>query len=676
MKKFLSFLLLLQYSLVGKAQVNYDFSTATGTFTLLTGDVVAPLVAAYSPTKPLLDESFANNIPIGFSFQYNGINYSTIHLNANGFASLGTPFLSSTTNPSYEINELRSISGLKATIRPILAPFWDNLLLNTANDISYKTTGNAPNRIFTSQWKNMIWQDGTSAITFQLKLYETTNVIEFVYRSEAGSGVAVKSASIGITSENTQIVVADHDSTNFIALINASPRAIVDRITEVETIDVKPRTGQVFRFTPKTCMPPSGLMVQDFTTTTATIKWTPTEGTANYEYAISNIDVQPVAGTVSNLTQLSFSNLSPKTEYFFYIKSACGTVWKKLSFKTSVLATLPYNEGFEDAIDKSMPGTMTTQNSSNAFADIFWQTTNLLTPASGTKTAINGSPFTNSKSWIFTPSFNFIAGRTYELTYKVSATGSAGTLNVKYGQKAGESAMNTTIGTNSNISNTSYSNKIFTFSPSVSGEHTIGFSYESGVNNQLILLDDIALRLIPLPATATNFSVSLTNEKEVKLSWKTLNEDTPSTFIIERSPDGKLFDEIGTLTKTILLPEINEYEYYDRKPLVGVNLYRLKQKTARETIDYTATEIVSVNEDLFVELYPNPSEKEVFVKMKNPETTNIKVYTMTGGELPITTQIMNTYEIKITPNQPLYQGIYLVNIITETETRILKWVVF
>lgn len=596
MKKILYFVWLSLFSYISKAQLNYNFSTATGTFTLLSGDVVAPLVAAYSPTKSLLDESFANNIPLGFNFQYNGINYTTIHLNVNGFASLGTPFSSSTNDPTYEVNELRSVSGLKATIRPILAPLWDNLLVNSDNDITYKTSGTAPNQVFISQWKNMIWQDGTSAISFQLKLYETTNIIEFIYRSEAGSGLIAKSASIGITSENTQTVLADHDSTNFIALINASPKAIIDRIKETETINVKPRTGQIFRFTPKICMPPSGIILQDYSTSTATIKWTPTQGTSNYEYAISNIDVQPLAGTVSNLTSLTFNNLAPNTDYFFFIKNACGNIWKKLSFKTTILAVLPYNESFEDAFDKSLPSNMTAANNSNIFADIFWQTTDLLPPATGMKMAINGSPFTTSKSWLFTPSFGFIAGRTYELTYKISATGSAGTMSVKYGRKAGESAMVEAIGTNSTISNTSYSTKTFTFSPTNSGEHTLGFGYESGINNQLILLDDIALKLLPSAVQSI-------------ASERTINAE-------------------------------------------------------------------SKEEELVVILYPNPSEKEVFLKVKKPLETTIRVFTMNGSELSITSQVMNDTEIKIIPNQSINQGIYLVNIITDNETRILKWMVY
>ena len=83
-----------------------------------------------------------------------------------------------------------------------------------------------------------------------------------------------------------------------------------------------------------------------------------------------------------------------------------------------------------------------------------------------------------------------------------------------------------------------------------------------------------------------------------------------------------------------------------------------------------------IQEEFTVGLYPNPSEKEVFLKVKNPRETTIKVFTMTGSELSITSQIMNDSEIKITPTQPINQGIYLVNVITNTETRILKWVVY
>ena len=111
-------------------QTDYTFSSQSGAYTSLINPISAILVPAHVGTRTTLDESFANNISLGFAFQYNGINYSNIHLNANGFASLGAVFLASTaTNPNYDVNELRGAAGFKGAIRPILAPFWDNLLL-------------------------------------------------------------------------------------------------------------------------------------------------------------------------------------------------------------------------------------------------------------------------------------------------------------------------------------------------------------------------------------------------------------------------------------------------------------------------------------------------------------------------------------------------------------------
>ncbi|MBK8393238.1 MAG: hypothetical protein IPL23_29915 [Saprospiraceae bacterium] len=62
--------------------------------------------------------------------------------------------------------------------------FWDDLQLTDASNLTYKTEGVAPNRVFTAQWKNIIWQNGGSAaISFQLKLNETSNIVSFHYKS-------------------------------------------------------------------------------------------------------------------------------------------------------------------------------------------------------------------------------------------------------------------------------------------------------------------------------------------------------------------------------------------------------------------------------------------------------------------------------------------------------------
>jgi hypothetical protein len=83
----------------------------------------------------------------------------------------------------------------------ILAPWWDDLDTGMAgSDVYYETTGFAPNRIFTIEWGKVnyaIVSDDT--YTFQIKLYESSNIIEFVYGDSTNVDANDdSSASVGV----------------------------------------------------------------------------------------------------------------------------------------------------------------------------------------------------------------------------------------------------------------------------------------------------------------------------------------------------------------------------------------------------------------------------------------------------------------------------------------------
>ncbi len=675
MKKLLCVLGLATCFQFCEAQLYYDFSNSQSSFTPISGGIIPFLTPSFLSQKTLLDESYVNNIPIGFTFQYNGINVTKLHLNSNGFAALGVPFLSGdVVNPDYDINELRNGSGLKATIRPVLAPFWDDLVFSTNGGLSYKTTGVAPNQVFTAQWQNMIWQNGTAAISFQLKLYESTNVIEFVYQSEAGSGGGNKSASIGISSENNQQELIEIDSINFMSLSSAASTATIVSETEMDSIQIKPSSGQLFRFIPMACAPVSGIQLSGCSNNAAVIKWNAKQGNPSFEYAIGNIDVAPVTGTTSADTSIRFDGLSDNTNYYFYIKNTCSSIWKKFSFKTTANGTLPYKEGFESTLDTELPGNMSSQNNSNNFANVFWQTTDLLTPAAGSKVAFNASPYVNAGTWLFTPSFNMIAGQLYSVGYKISTTGGSHALEIKYGKYAGEDSMMYNINIDTNIVNTAYQTKEFIFIPPATGDYTIGLGYKAKVNSKLLLIDELSVKNNGVVlAVANTFTATLTGNREVKLAWKNSNDRTADYFVIERSTDGNNFEALGRINHTASSSTNGNYEYYDRLPKDGINYYRIRLVENSGQIILSPIQNIRLNDHLITGLYPNPSAKEVFVKMSNTEGISIRVFTLGGAMVPVSANIISRNEIKIVPTAPLPSGIYLVNIISKTETRILKW---
>jgi GEVED domain/Secretion system C-terminal sorting domain len=240
--KFLSTVLAILVAYTLSAQPLYSFEAASGTYTPITGGTA--VVFTYNGAANNDDgiATPANAVPIGFTFTYNGVPYTTIRPCANGFAAFGSTALANNTDTWN--NSL--VSAVSAQ-RPIVAPLWDDLDMGVAGAVSYLLSGSAPSRVLTIQWANAKWDFNAlgGVMSFQLKLYETTNVIEFVYQQESGAIASASGggASIGITTTGT-------GNNSFWSLSNASASPAVSSTTEASAILTKPATGQIYRWNP------------------------------------------------------------------------------------------------------------------------------------------------------------------------------------------------------------------------------------------------------------------------------------------------------------------------------------------------------------------------------------------------------------------------------------------
>ncbi|MBL0018239.1 MAG: T9SS type A sorting domain-containing protein [Bacteroidetes bacterium] len=157
--------------------------------------------AAYTPITTLggaststipgaSDDGTQTLIPIGFTFNYLGTNYTTVDACANGWISFGAAGANAWTN-----------SGLFSATTPnlTLAAWWDDLNTGTGS-ILYQTQGTPGSQTFTIQWTDVLSYNGSArTLHFQIILFEGTNVIEFRYGTlGAGAFSTSESASIGI----------------------------------------------------------------------------------------------------------------------------------------------------------------------------------------------------------------------------------------------------------------------------------------------------------------------------------------------------------------------------------------------------------------------------------------------------------------------------------------------
>src|SRR5687767_10045519 len=134
MRKIFTLIICFVSFIISNAQPpNYAFRAESGTYTPLVGGTVAVI------TSGDFDDGFSNALPIGFTFNYNGTNYTTISASANGWTALGTniTLTSSTTNLTSGAN------------RPKLAPLYEDIHLVNNSNLTYATTGVAGSRVFT-----------------------------------------------------------------------------------------------------------------------------------------------------------------------------------------------------------------------------------------------------------------------------------------------------------------------------------------------------------------------------------------------------------------------------------------------------------------------------------------------------------------------------------------------
>jgi hypothetical protein len=107
----------------------------------------------------------------------------------------------------------------------------------------------------------------------------------------------------------------------------------------------------------------------------------------------------------------------------------------------------------------------------------------------------------------------------------------------------------------------------------------------------------------PLPLKLVSFSgeaIGAANE----LKWKTESEINTSEIIIERSTDGKQFNEIGSV-KTKNTAE-NNYGFTDNVVSAGMTYYRLKMVDIDGRYEYSGIITIKREEAQTLRIYPNP----------------------------------------------------------------------
>ncbi|UOR04258.1 T9SS type A sorting domain-containing protein [Hymenobacter aerilatus] len=208
---------------------------------------------------------------IGFTFNYNGQSFTQFVLNTNGYLKLGSEAPSAALYfDGSQVTTGGPFNSTAATDVNLLVPFNTDWLGTPTTEYRVAVTGTAPNRVCTVQWKDVkdkarattatgttVLDEQFATVSFQVKLYETTNNIEFTYgNATAGAGTdAAKYGAVGVkgsSNANGQLITLVKGSTT--AWLNASPQDANYPVANSNGFNfrktVLPATGATFRFRP------------------------------------------------------------------------------------------------------------------------------------------------------------------------------------------------------------------------------------------------------------------------------------------------------------------------------------------------------------------------------------------------------------------------------------------
>ena len=362
-RQLLFLLMFAAFSQTGFGQVNtYTFTQTSGAYTALTtGRNIVFTATASATADPGLgdDRNFTlpnNTIP--FTFSFNGVGYTGVNINTNGYVTFGTT-LPATTDRS-GISDATLWDGSIAALGKDLCA---NNNSGTLGEISYQTLGSSPNRKFVIQYAKYRNYSTSTTVTenfnFQIVLNETSNKIDIIYGACVANGTST-GASVGLRGpDNTFSPNVNNRRCPNPQVWSTSVAGTGSGQTMRHTTAVSPASGQQYTFTPAACGgTPQALTISALTSTSTTVSWTaPSPAPANgYEYAVTTSATPPASGTATSALSANVS-LASGTDYYLHVRAVCttGSVfsgWATTSFYAPCASTtvLPSTENFDGSV--------------------------------------------------------------------------------------------------------------------------------------------------------------------------------------------------------------------------------------------------------------------------------------------------------------------------------------
>jgi len=173
---------------------------------------------------------------------------------------------------------------------------------------------------------------------------------------------------------------------------------------------------------------------------------------------------------------------------------------------------------------------------------------------------------------------------------------------------------------------------------------------------------------LPLPLKLLSFTATRAGVDGL-LQWTTTNDKNVRRFIIQKSGDGNLYNDLDSVTALSDTGSIHSYRYTDPHLLPGANYYRLQMKDIDGHFTWSPVRALDAPGLSPLSVYPNPVEDG---KLYVSSTVNIRQLRLTdvSGKV-LLKQAVQGYQYTLAVGM-ISRGIYLLAVDTDTGTTVQK----
>lgn len=244
----------------------------------------------------------------------------------------------------------------------------------------------------------------------------------------------------------------------------------------------------------------------------------------------------------------------------------------------------------------------------------------------------------------------------YTRVWRVSETADVGTVSISFDFNG----IGTPLGSNLRLlidrDNDFTTNDVTPIAGTVSGNiaRFSGVNFQDGDRFTLGNTDAST----PLPVELLEFDAKPLSEV-VAINWTTASELNNDYFMVQRSVDAEVWDDIAKVKGAGTANEKNSYQTYDTQPYMGESYYRLKQVDFDAQVSYSPIERVNFTGISRLVIHPNPSSG-LFHLAGASEIAQVRIHNAIG-QVVVPNLERRGGEL-IVDLQSFPQGVYIVQV--------------